>query len=374
MYVITLLDKLGGAEKNLKDIVCNLDRSRFEPYVFCFKGGYVSSMIEDAGIYVKEIGVTKILCAKALRLGWELRKFLRENSIDIVVTYHHDADIWGGVVALLSRTPVIISSRRDMGYQLQKKHIWAYRLLNRLYSKTLVNSEASKKEIMKREWTNSNDINIIYNGLSFSQMADTEDSADYRNATLRSLGVDPSKIILGMIASFRPIKGQEYFVEAISEVVKKRDDVFAVIVGEKETKYFEQVNGLIEKLGLKNHIACIGARSDAQKLLKAFDIFVLSSLSEGFSNAIIEAMQAGLPVIASDSGGNPEAVTHNSTGLLFPPKDSKALSRSILQLADDVKLRKEMGVLGRKRVEETFTLPRMVDENQELYLSLLNSA
>ncbi len=183
----------------------------------------------------------------------------------------------------------------------------------------------------------------------------------------RELGVEPSKIIIGMVAAFRPIKGQLYLVEAISKIIEKHKDIQAVLVGCEDVNYFNTVKKRIEELKLQDYFVLTGQREDIPRLLSVFDIFVISSVNEGFSNAILEAMAAGKPVIAPDSGGNPEAVEHKKTGLLFKPCDSISLAEALQQLIEDKNLRQWMGEAGRFKVKQNFLLDGMLRQNEELY-------
>lgn len=366
-YVITLLDKMGGAEKNLCDLVTNLDRDRFFPYVLAFTGGQLTEQLARAGVPVIVNNVTKILSLDALRKGVLFYRFLKKEKIDIVVTYHHDADIWGGLIARLSGVPVVIASRRDMGYQLQAKHILYYRLFHCIYSKFIAVSEAVKKIVAQREWIPFDKIQVIYNGLDISLYEKDNDAAGIR----KELGIPASAPVVGMVASFRPVKGQMYLVEAAPEVVAACPDVKFMLAGYNNTDYFLQVKERIAALGLEENFIFLGNRSDIPKLLQVFDIFVISSEQEGFSNAIIEAMAAGLPVVASNCGGNPEAVEDHVTGLLFPARDHSALAAALKKLVLNPTVRRRSADNGREKVRRIFQLAGMIKRNEDLYLRLL---
>ena len=361
LYVITLLDRLGGAEKNLMDLVLNINREKFLPCVLAFIGGELTDRLAREGILVEVNGLRKLLSLGAIKKARVLYRFLRKEQIDVMVTYHHDADIWGGIVARLSGVPVI-SSRRDMGYQLESKHIWFYRLLNRLFARFITVSDAVKNEIVKREWTNPERIITIHNGLRPELYY-----ADTAKDSLRDeLGLKPGKVIIGMVASFRPVKGQEYLVEAVGQLVEKFPDIQAVIVGYNDTDYFQQVFARVKELNLLDYFIFTGSRNDVPDLLALFDIFVISSLHEGFSNAIIEAMAAGKPVVAPDSGGNAEAVQHGETGLLFKPCDSFSLAEKLLALLENSAIRIAMGEKAKLVVEQKFRIEQMVEKNERL--------
>ena len=364
LYLITLLDRLGGAEKNLCDIVLNLNRKRFTPYVVVFKGGDVSSYLAERGIAVIENGVTKLISLHSLVKAWELYRLFRREHIDVVVTYHHDADIFGSIVGALTGVPVI-SSRRDMGYQLTKKHIWFYRRFGSLFSHFITVSNAVKNKIMRREGISAEKITTIYNGID-SDLFNHDDFV--KKQALRSeLGLSSDMMTIGMVASFRPIKGQHYLVEAIESMKEWHGKIQIVVIGYNDTDYFRTVTRKINNAGLERQFFFPGARDDIPDLLSLFDIFVISSVNEGFSNAIIEAMAAGIPVVAADSGGNREAVVHDQTGLLFHPCDSVALAKALTTLLNNKSLLKKFAKAGKKRVQEKFTLDKMIAANEIVY-------
>jgi len=367
LYIIDVFDVMGGTEKILYEIVQHIDKKRFIPHIVCFEGGKLSLMTEKIGIWTKTLRLKNIYGIYSIIKGIELFKFIKRERFQIVVTYHESSDFWGGLIAKAAGVPVIISNRRDMGYKLKRRHIWLYRIMNPLFDQIIAVSEAVKEAIADREWANRNKIITISNGIDSSKYAPEIDGKSLK----AELGLDQEKKIVGMVANFREIKGQMYFVEAIKEIRKEFLDVQFVIVGYKNTDYFPKVKKLIEDLKLTDCIFCTGPRDDIPELLQIFDISVLSSLNEGFSNTILESMASGKAVIAARSGGNPEAVKDGETGFLFTPCDSKELSEAILKLLKNERLRIEMGNKGRAKVTKDFTLDRMITKTEAIYEHLL---
>jgi len=367
LFITSLLDRMGGAEKNLCGIVLHLKQDKFKPFVLAFKGGYLTDLLAKKEIAVTENGITKLFSKHTLFQAFSLWRFIRKEQIDVVVTYHHDADIFGGSVAKLAGVPKIISSRRDMGFQLQKKHILFYRYCSWLFSHFITVSDAVKNEVMRRERVSAGKITTIYNGLDIELFCLHDPRK--RLALQNEFGLSADKITIGMVASFRPIKGQIYLVDALAAMKDWYDKVQVVIVGYNDTDYFREIEYRVKDAGLEDLFVFTGARDNVHELLTLFDVFVISSVNEGFSNAIIEAMAAGLPVVAADSGGNSEAVVHGETGFLFKPCDSGDLAEKLISLIQDNQLIKTMGQNGKKRVVEKFTLKQMIVANETLYNS-----
>lgn len=371
LYIISLLGKKGGAEKNLCDLVQNIDKKEFTPYVLSLKGGELASELKEKGFYSEVLNLNSVLGLDALKKGICLYRLIQKEGIQIVVSYHHDADIWGGIIAKLAGVPVVISNRRDLGYQLQKKHVWAYRILNRSFSAIVCVSDAVKKEVIKREWASTRKMTTIYNGVEAN---DFKVRSDVTAALRKSLGISPSTTVIGMLGSIRPVKGHEYLVKAIASVINTAKDIKVLLVGYDKTEYFKEVRALISHLGLDKYFIFTGDRTDIPEIISVFDIFVLSSRSEGFSNALLEAMASGKPTIATDNGGNSEVVIDRQTGLLIPPCEVKPLAETLLELLSDERLRRSLGEEGLKAVSRRFTVKRMMDETEGLYKSLLTAS
>ena len=367
LFITSLLAKRGGAEKNFCDVLLGLDRGKFSPSALIFQGGELADQLRRQGVPVEVNGISKLVSLHALKMGVEAYRRMKKERTEIVVTYHHDADIWGALVARLAGVSRIVSSRRDMGYQLESKHVWFYRLFQILFDGFITVSDAVKDEIQRRDWIRPEKIRVIHNGI---QPGIYDQGFDVSKIKKR-LGIDPSKTVIGSVASFRPIKGQLYLVDAVKELVHRNKDLLVVFVGHDDSEYGRMVKRRIEETGLVDHFMFLGERSDIPEILSVFDIFVLSSLHEGFSNAIVEAMAAGKPVVAPDSGGNPEAVDHGETGFLFTPRDSRSLAEMLQKIIADTSLGKSMGKNGKSKAVRFFQEEAMIRANEAYYTFLL---
>lgn len=367
VFIISLLDRMGGAEKNLYDVTTNLEKDNFSVSVIAFKAGEVAAKLTKIGIPVHVVPILKIFSLKTIKLLWALYTDLKKAKPDLVVTYHHDADIAGGVAAWLARVPRIISSRRDMGYQLQTKHIWFYRLSGVIFHKFITVSRAVAEEIAKREWISAKKIAVIHNGLNMDEfLPDKSTRVELR----ASFAVTPEQLLVGCVASFRPIKGQMFLVQAVAKLLPTYPQLKVLFVGYNDNDYGHEVKAEAAALGIAPRCIFAGMRGDVPSLLNAFDIFVVPSIHEGFSNAIIEAMASELPVIAARSGGNPEAVVDGKTGLLFEAENSHDLVRKLEILCQDSSRRLDMGKSGKTQVQERFQLEGMVSRYKEEFCSL----
>jgi glycosyltransferase involved in cell wall biosynthesis len=171
--------------------------------------------------------------------------------------------------------------------------------------------------------------------------------------------------LVGNVAALAAHKGQRHLVGAAAQVVRQLPDTRFLIVGEGELR--EALERQIKELGLDRHVVLAGFRPDALGLMKSFDIFAMSSLTEGLGSAILEAMATGLPIVATRAGGIPEAVRDGETGLVVPPHDDAALAAGIVRLLQDANLRARFGQSGRERVVEEFSVERLVAGTARVY-------
>jgi glycosyltransferase involved in cell wall biosynthesis len=171
--------------------------------------------------------------------------------------------------------------------------------------------------------------------------------------------------VVGNVAALAPHKGQRHLVAAAARVVREIPDARFVIVGDGELR--EALERQIKELALERHVFLTGFRSDALGLIKSFDVFVLSSITEGLGSAVLEAMACRRPIVATRAGGIPEAVIDGVTGLLVPPHDEPGLAAAIVRLLKDRTLAMTLADAGRTRVEDAFSVERMVSGTLEVY-------
>jgi glycosyltransferase involved in cell wall biosynthesis len=179
-------------------------------------------------------------------------------------------------------------------------------------------------------------------------------------------------MVVGTIAHLSSEKGIQYLIEAASLIPGVHRRLRFVVVGEGDC--LQELEALVQEKGLKDVFQFVGFHSNTSRYIKTFDIFTLPSLSEGLSSSILEAMATSLPIVATEVGGIPELVKHGDNGLLVAPADPVLLARAIQQLADDPEQCRRMGLKGRERVEEYFTLERKIAETEQLCSLLLNES
>jgi glycosyltransferase involved in cell wall biosynthesis len=244
-----------------------------------------------------------------------------------------------------------------------RKHHIAYRLMAGAPDAVFTVSEQVRRHAIEVDRIDAARVQTIYNGLN---LADWD--ADPRPAK------NPGEFLVTTVGNIRRVKGHDVFIRAAAIIVQQFPKVSFSIAGDiVEPDCLTELQALIRDLDLVNHVRFDGSVTNMRQHFKAADIFVLPSRSEGFSNAIIEAMASSLPVVATDVGGNAEAVKDGITGFLVPSEDPVALSAAILRLLSDPILAKTMGAAGRNVVEERFTTEAMMNQIVSAYRNLLSA-
>ena len=373
MLLVDLLGVMGGAERQLYLLARELKRRGHRITVCCLKGGDLAGKMSREGFHVIELGVTRIYGLKGLKALFRLVRFVHAEKVDALITYHESSDYLGVCLALLGRVPVV-SSRRDMGFKLKSRHVWIYRLINLWFDHVITVSDAVRRKMIEQQWLRPRHVTVVPNGVEplpadlSSQRGDT------------AFHLEPGSLNVCNLANIRPIKGQMELVESAAIVRRHFPNVRFYLVGKNASgdPYCEAVKRRVRDTGAEGVVKLTGElpRSDVPSFLAAMDVCVCSSLSEGMSNAILEAMSAGKPVVATAVGGNPELVEDGTTGYLVPPGDADAMADALGKLLADPEEARRMGACGRARVEREFGIVKMVDRYEDIlqYVHLKRSA
>jgi len=302
----------------------------------------------------------------ALRAAFALRRFLRKEKVKIVQTFFESSDLWAGLVTKALSSAKLIWSRRDMGILRAPKHTKAYRLLRRFPDRVFAVSELVRRHGIEVDGIDPSRVETIYNGLDLNEWTD--------QWTPPLPTAKPSgEFLIATVGNIRPVKGHDVLIRAAAIVLKRFPDTTFTIAGEiLEPEFFSSLQLLASTLGISDRIRFLGGVSDLRTYLASADLFVLPSRSEGFSNAIVEAMATALPVVATNVGGNAEAVQDQITGFIVPPDDPEALARAILLLLEDSSRARSMGSAGRILVGQRFTTDAMMRRITEQYAALLS--
>lgn len=371
---------MGGTERQAVSLGRALDPSRFELHVACLRRwGHLLPDVEALGVPLAEYGLDRLYGGRALRQQWRLARDLRRSRIQVMHTYNFYPTVFAVPVARLVGVPGIVVSIRDTGVYLSPWQRRVQRLVCRLAHRIVANAEAVRQWLVA-EGYEPGKITVIRNGVDLSRF--TPRSAD--GHLRRELGLPPEAPIVTVLARLNPVKGLEDFVAASALVARRVRDARFLIVGDgnvvrdgavvPDVAYRQALERHARRLGLGERLVFAGLRLDVPELLAEAAVSVLPSLSEGLSNVLLESMAAGVPVVATGVGGNPEAVEDGRTGLLVPPRNPAALAGAICRTLEDAELAARLGRAGQCRIAEHFSLERAVNETERLYLTLLEGA
>jgi glycosyltransferase involved in cell wall biosynthesis len=295
------------------------------------------------------------------RLG-VLVRVLRARRPAVVHGFLFSAYVLGAIAARLARVPIVVASRRSAGFFKAARPFWLWieRLTNRWTDHVVANSEAVRDDVVRQEGIPGETISVIYNGV------DVPVFTDQQLMTLRStLDVDGRHPIIVVVANLIAYKGHDLLFKALPPVLSAFPRLAVLLVGDgiARTHFQEQARSA----GLGSVVRFLGVREDVPMILALADVVVHPSRHEGFSNAVLEAMAAARPIVASAVGGNVEAIVDGETGVLVPPDDADALGAAVLRLLRTPPEAARLGEAARARVEERFTIDAMVRAYERTY-------
>ena len=353
---------LGGGERIVLRLASLLPRYGFRASILTFSIDAESSFRPSEApcpLYLLPLGRT--YDARALRAALTFRRFLKDQKIRIVQTFFESSDLWAGTVARTLASVRLIWSRRDLGILRGRKHTLAYRVLRRLPHAVFAVSDEVRRHAVEVDRIPADRVHTIHNGLDLRALP--PDTGAGRG------GPAPTIVTVGNI---RRVKGHDVLVHAASRIVRQFPTATFEVAGEVlDQDYFNELRTLIRDLGLEDRFRFAGGVQQLGPWLQRAHVFVLPSRSEGFSNALIEAMAAGLPVVATRVGGNAEAVEDEVSGRIVPPEDPEALAEAILRLLSSPDDARRIGEAGRQRVKDQFTVDAMMQKVVASYSEVL---
>jgi L-malate glycosyltransferase len=364
-YFIDQLCEAGGAERMLLNTIRLIPKERFRCSLITFKLDSSLELFRSLPCPYFVYPLQRTYDWNAFRTSWAIREFLERENVQIVHTFHETADLWGGFISKIGGHRILVSSRRDMGILRSLKHDIGYRVISPLFDLVLTVSEEVRQLCIRKDHLVPRKVATLYNGLE-------PQSVTPRKGLRTLLSVDSSTPIVATVGNIRPVKGIDILVETAAIVAGQRPDALFLVIGPtSDLEYFRQIKARINDLGVSSNVHFFGEASDVAALLRCCDIFFLPSRSEGFSNALIEAMACSLPCVATNVGGNREAILHGQSGYLVDSEDAEGAAARILALLGDPDSAFKMGAAGRKIVENRFTADVMIEQLVGHYERLL---
>jgi L-malate glycosyltransferase len=361
---------IGGTERQFIYAANGLDRSRFAVEVGCLnpEGPLLDSLSADVPVHAYPVhgsfyGWRSI--ASQLRLANDVRK----RQFDIVHTYGWYPNVFAIPAASLAMRPAIIASIRDVGAYMTAIKIQALKFACILADCVIANSNAGRNWLIE-QGVKEEKIEVIRNGIVLQQQLDSQAT---HGSVRKEFGIPAATPICACVGRVVSGKGMDFYLRAAQIVLERRRDVRFLMIGARsvDENYQSEMETLAQQLRLDHRVIFTGQRQDVPDILREVDIVVHPSLTEGLSNVILEAMAAGIPVIATRVGGNPELVDDGRTGLLVRVEDALEIADAVCQLLDRPDMARAFGQHGRQRVIDEFAIDRMLAKTEALYCRLL---
>jgi glycosyltransferase involved in cell wall biosynthesis len=347
----------GGTERLVVELVTRL-RNELAMAVCCLddEGSWGETLRKD------DVSVLALRRRVGFRpeLGRAIARAAAKHGARVVHCHHYSPFVYASIARLWSPHLKIVFTEHgrlsDAGPSAKR------RTANRILShapRTVVTVSSELKEHLVAEGFSTNRVNVIYNGIDVGPLPDASARARVR----QQIGVDDATVVVGTVARLDPVKDLPTLVRGVARAAAERP-MLLLVIGDGQERL--RLEAAVRDAGIGTSVRFLGHRDDARDLLAGCDVYANSSISEGISLTILEAMAAGLPVVATRVGGTPEVVDA-SCGRLVPARDPQALAAPLVELAGARGLRTALGQAARARVEQRFTLDRMIAEYRDAY-------
>jgi glycosyltransferase involved in cell wall biosynthesis len=338
---------VGGAEELILNMVTRLPRDRYEPIVCCFENppGPIGSEIAGHDIEVVPLG---IMPGWRRPLDWwTIVRYLRRVRPDIVHTFLLPASLYGRSAAVAARVPIVIGTEVNIYERKQRHHILVERMLAAVTACVVASAESVKTAYVRQLGIPTGAVRVVYNAVNWDRLQSTLTP----DAVRTELGIPLDRLVVGVVATLSDKKGHRVLLDAVAQT-PGLEHIWLMLVGDgRERTALEQHAAV---LGIRDRVTFCGTRRDLGNVLPAMDVFALPSLWEGLPLALLLAMGAGRPIVATRLAGIPEVVTDGQTGLLVEPGNAAALGSALARVCGDAALRGRLGAAARAAVRERF--------------------
>ncbi|MEO6529196.1 MAG: glycosyltransferase [Gemmatimonadaceae bacterium] len=357
--------QLGGTELNAVRTVERLDRNRFAIEVVCMRAtGPLMERYAAAGIAVHAFPMPSLWGTGAIRQGVRLMRLLRDRRIEVVHSHDAYTSVYATLWARMAGVRGVIASRRSWhSPHLRGQMLRANRLAYRFAHAVVGNSPSVARLVESEGGVPSARVVTIPNFLD-PQAFDPIPTAE-RERLLTELGVPTRSFVVGIVARLAAVKDHATLFHAVASLRESIPEMHVVVVGDGPER--ESLGALATSLGIADIMHFAGQRAQAPNLHGLFDMSVLCSTSEAFPNSILEAMAASRAVVATDVGGNPDAIRQGGTGLLVPPSDPSRLAAAILRLYTEPALRAKLGAAARASAAAGYSADSVLPQLERLY-------
>ncbi len=344
-------------------------KDQFHSVFLCLDGlGQLGEELEAEGFTVVQLGREPGI---DLKVSKRIRQAVKDHKIDLLHAHQYTPFFYSAMSRRMRHTPPILFTEHGRHYPDQRKlkRVIANKILWRQHDRATAVGRFVARALVANEGFPRTDVQVIYNGINPDQFM-LPNPSQIRYLMRKELGLTEDQPIALQVARFHPVKSHATSIKAFSHVVEQLPNAVLLLAGDGQDKQLMQE--LARQLGISSQVRFLGVRTDIPKLMAASDVFVLSSLSEGISVTLLEAMAAGVPICTTDVGGNSEIVEHTVTGLLSPRQDAKALGSNLVQLLIDAPLRRKFVDASRRKLLAQFNQQQMHEGYTKLYRSMIH--
>lgn len=359
----------GGLERMVLDLVTEQHRLGHKVQVVClFERGSLAGELDALGIPVHACGKRPGFDLRAIGRA---RGFLAAHHTEVLHTHNAVAHYQAVLASAGMGIRQVVNTRHGMGGQQKPgRREWLFRRAMKATDAVVAVCEAARRDAVHRGIVPAAKACVVPNGIVLSGFEVASDTMHER--LTRMLNVPTNTHIIGTVGRLNWAKDQASLIRAFREVHQSRPDTVLVLVGDGELR--ETLRACAFDEGVAGSVHFLGDRNDVRQLLQGFDLFVLSSITEGYSMALLEACATGLPIVATDVGGNAEIVRDDATGRLVPAADAPALARGILGLLHESQRASSLGQAARQWVETHGSLEAMATRYGKLYFGDMEAA
>jgi glycosyltransferase involved in cell wall biosynthesis len=350
--------EVGGAERHVVDLAVALGREGYEVTVACSIGGGLSEPLEEANVPVRPLLDKLVKRRVSVAFARELRRLIREERFDLVHAHIYASAAAAAIAVLGTGVPLVVTEHTEALWQGRRDR-WASRRVYRRAEHIIAVSSAIRRRLIERDAVPPERITAIH------------------NAVIPASGAPPGALpddlragpLVGVVARLQPEKGVADFLKAATRVSASLPESRFLVAGDGPLR--EELLALAERLGVGERVRFLGYRADARALIGLLEVLVVPSLTEGAPLIVLEAMAAGIPVVASAVGGIPDQIRHDREGLLVPAGDPAALGETLLELLQDPGRARSLGEAGRRRADSEFSHATMVRRIEGVYRAAL---
>lgn len=354
----------GGAETVFIDLATNLPEDKYRAVVVIRGKGWVYEELYRRG-------VRPVLLDAKGSFNWRylqsLVALIHREKVDLIQSHLLGSNVYSALAGLLTQTPVVSTFHGAVDIGENERLKWLkFGVINLGASAIIAVSDNLRENIINRTPLRGSKTKVIYNGIKTGDFV-----RSHSDALRQKYGWSSDDIIIGSLGNIRPAKAYDVLLKAAARLKDHALNFRFVIAGEGKGQLYDRLYKLKDELGLSDNVHFIGFNDDPADFLSNLDIFLLSSSSEGFSIATIQAMAAGLPVVATRSGGPQEIITHEVNGWLVDPDDSQLMAEALEQSSVDRKLNQKLAKAGREHAINTFDIKNMINSYEMIYKALM---